>query len=127
MRTPSKWESSQERELREADTYLAWEFNPCGKPHLWLDLLLRFPERQEGKPCLGIDVTEERQARDPQTRRAMLTNLQGAYHHNRSFPGDLAGYYEGPGPGGVGWVLEIYGAGEPWPVKPEPPKPAFMR
>lgn len=127
MRKPSKWESPQDRELREAETYLAWEFNPCGKPKLRLRDLERFPEPKKGMPSLAVQMTDERDARDHENRRAMLVNLSAAWHHHRAFPGELAGYYEGPGPGGVGWVVEIYGAGEPWAVQPAPPKPRFMQ
>jgi hypothetical protein len=127
MKKPSKWESRQERDLREAQAYIDWECNPCGKPKLWLRSLVKFPERQDRLPCLGVDAKDERDARDAQNRGAMLTNLQGAYHYRREFPGKLAGYYEGPRPDGTGWMIEIYGEGDAWPLKPEPPKPEFMR
>lgn len=112
---------SMAEDFSEASAYLDWQANPCGKPPLILAGLKRHAARLDGVPCLAVDCS----SRPVGTlRRAALTNLEGAYHHRRDFPGTLSGYFEGFQDGL--YMIEIYGAGEPWPVKDAPPRPAYM-
>jgi hypothetical protein len=109
-------------EMSAAQAYIAWQANPCGKPPLVLRDLRRFKERQE-MPCMAVDWRGGGIVGT--MRRVALTNLEGAYHYDQAFPGDLAGYFEGTVDGV--YMIEIYGKGEPWPPKPAPNKPEFLR
>lgn len=119
--------TSAEEELRQADAYMSWQMNPCGKPPLDLSKLERVEKWTERCPSKGVDFTA-----DPgeETRGAALNVLQMALHQDRSFPANLVAYYEGTRPGLPGcpdtWVIEVYGEGAPAPVLPEPPRPAWM-
>lgn len=114
---------SPEAELRQAEAWLAWDRNPCGKPPLKLPALRRFETRQVHLPhILGVDVAAQPHGR---MRTAVLHALEANYHYHREWPGKVAGYFEGPVDGT--WVIEIYGEGDPLPVQPEPPKPRFMK
>lgn len=106
---------------------LEWERNPCGKPTLQLFRTKREEEfRPNPGPCKMVMCTIEPKGAD---RRAALTNLQGAFHADREFPGRIGSYYEGPHPDepATSWVIIVYGEGEPFPVKPEPWTPGWMR
>lgn len=113
-------------ELAQATAWLEWSANPCGKPPLVLSEIPRFAEYREGR-CLAISL-DTTSVRVPAERAPALTQLEAAWHFRRDFPGEIAGYYEGEHPEEPSdWVIILYGKGDAWPVRPEPPKPEFMR
>lgn len=115
---------SDEEELKTAIRYIEWRANPCGRPRLRLTEARRCMIRQAGFPTLGVDFPATAARSD---RKVVLEVLQANLHANRAFPAKIVGWYEGPSQDGSAYMIELYGDGDEPAVRPQPPRPAYMR
>jgi len=101
--------------------WLEWSRNPCGKEPLRLGALTRLEELSSAEPRLSCFSLGRPSS---EMRKAMLTNLEGAFHRNADFPGRVDRYYEGWHPAAPDqWMIVIYGVGKRFKRRPEPFNP----
>lgn len=122
-------------ELKAADAWLEWSRNQCGKSNLNLLTLqclpkrLRSREELKGVNTKGVALNFEAATSD-RDKEVAGDMMNAAIKCDPKFPQPFA-YFQGMCDSdrfgeGQEWFFEVYARGEPLPLLPEPPKPAFL-